>query len=115
VPLLVAPVPPPCEPPPRKQQRSVHPVERLSLDAAPPEAGEASVCVLFEKSCLFPAVPKCVSRPVLHFSLVAQMDGVLYKELKVRPEVDVLAVSSSVAVTRCWGVPRDGVGHPLPS
>jgi hypothetical protein len=140
VPLLVAPVPPPCEPPPRRHRRRVHPVEssahqgsgqvaiparvkvglptesRLSLGAAPSEVCEASMpCVVFEKPCLFPAVSKCAPRPVLHFSLVAQMDGVLYKELKVRPEVDVLAVSSSVAVTRCWGVPRDGVGHPLPS
>ena len=74
----------------------------------PPPLG-VSTQVLFENLCCLPAIPHSMARPTLHFSLIAQMDGILYKELKVRPEVDVLATSVSQAVSPHWGVPTNGV------
>jgi hypothetical protein len=58
--------------------------------------------------CCLPLIPKG-ARPGLHFSLIAQMDAILYKEAKMRPERDVFAQSADDACTVFWGPPASGV------
>ena len=97
MPRNVVPVSPPCEPPPGVG---------TALDLTPVIRSEQ---VVFANLCNLPAAPRNVARPALHFSLVAQLDGILYKELKVCLEVDVLASSAGEAVSQHWGAPTHGV------
>jgi hypothetical protein len=123
----VVPVPPPCEPPPAVV--SLNPQSRDSREqssAAPTLSSDAldsilvsgivsgvsgrshrADVVLAGLTMLPP--PTTVRRPKLHFSVIAQIDAIVYKEMKARLERDVLATSADVAVTRFWGHPSPGV------
>ena len=134
---MVSPVPPPAEPPdPRTDVRRVRAkrarvclptalplaIPRSERAIAKPDGGGQILQVhataatrteklktkVFSGLCRIPKRSES-ERPRLHWSQIAQADGLLYKEVRVRIERDVMAPSMVAAASKCWGPPPAGV------